>query len=214
MKQIGFVGSVDSTDITLYLARLLSFNGKRVAVVDYTKRHLFVKTANVPDVLFGSGSFYKEILVVSSDAAIDENELKNYEYVLHYFGGAVTHPQVARCTEIVFISDMALYNAELLAGVSCSDDTVKRCIIRNAIDVKYKVMFLVDAMRQGFTKNNVVVVPWNEQDYRSHCYLCIDTKHKLKLKELSAGMQDILLTILSQWENLDDKELKRIIKNA
>lgn len=214
MKQIGFVGSIDGADLTLYLARLLSFAGKKVVVIDYTKRHLFIKTANVPDVLFGKGSFYKEILVASADAAFSEEEILQYEYVFNYFGAAVNHPQIAKCSEVIFMSDMALYNAELLSGVSCSAETKKRCIIRNAIDVKYKTMFLVDTMKQGFDKSDVVVIPYNEQDCRCHYYLCIDAKHKLKIKELSPAMQDVLLGILAEWENIDDKSLKKIAKNA
>lgn len=214
MKQIGFVGSVDSTDIVLYLARLLSANEKKVAVVDYTKRHLFIRTADVPDVLFGSGAFYKDILVVSVDAAFNAEELNNYEYVFHYFGTATTHPQIKRCMEMVFVSDMVMSNAELLSEVEVSEGTVKHCIIRNAIDVKYKTMFLVDLMNQGFTKKEVVVVPYTEQDFRVRCHLCTDTKKKIKIKELSSGMQGTLLNLFARWETADDKTLKKIIKNA
>ena len=214
MKQIGFVGSVDSADIVLYLARLLSANAKKVAVVDYTKRHLFIRTADVPDVLFGSGAFYKDILVVSKDAAFNAEELNNYEYVFHYFGTATTHPQIKRCMEMIFISDMVLSNAELLAEVEVSEGTVKQCIIRNAIDVKYKTMFLVGLMRQDFTKKDVVVIPYTEQDFRVRCHLCTDTKKKIKLKTLSSGMQSALLNLFGRWENVDDKAMKKIIKNA
>lgn len=212
MKQVGFVG-VDSTDIVLYLARLISYVGKKVAIVDYTKQHRMISAASVPDVLFG-GSYYKEILVVSADTSIDEEEISSCEYIFSYFGAAVSHPQIAKCMEVFFVTDMVKINSEMLKGVQCSDGTKKYCIVRNWIDLKYKPQWVVDMMEQGFTKNDISVIPYNESDYRAKCYLSIDTKHKINLKELSSNMRDILIAFLTQWETVDDKTLKKIIKSA
>lgn len=213
MKQIGFVG-IDSTDIVLYLARLLSYNGKKVAIVDYTKRHLVIQTANVPDVLFGRGSYYKDILVVASESLTDDKEVRGCSYVFHYFGSAISHPKVAGCTELFFVTDMVISNAVMLKAVNCTDEVRKRCIIRNAIDVKYKVKFLTDAMGQDINPKEVIEIPYSEADYRNRCYLCIDTAHKLKLKGLSVMMQQALVAVFREWESLDDKEIKKIIKKA
>lgn len=213
VRQLGFVG-VDSTDMVLYLARLLSCNEKKVAVIDYTKRHQLIQTANVPDVLFGTGSYYKEVLVVAEEALTDDREIKKCEYIFHYFEERLSHPQIANCTEVFFVTDMVLSNATMFKGVTCSEVTKKYSVVRNAIDVKYKIKFLVDAMEQGFDAKETIVIPYNENDYRSRCYLCIDTKHKLKLKELSETMQQVLINLFREWEQLDDKQLKKIIKKA
>lgn len=213
VKQIGFIG-IDSTDIVLYLARLLSSNEKKVAIIDYTKRHQLIQTANVPDVLFGTGSYYKDILVVASEIITEDMGVKGCEYIFHYFGAVMSHPQIANCTELFFVTDMALSNATMFKGVTCSEVTKKHSVVRNAIDVKYKIKFLVDAMEQGFDAKETIVIPYNENDYRSRCYLCIDTKHKLKLKELSETMQQVLINLFREWEQLDDKQLKKIIKKA
>ena len=213
MKQIGFVG-IDSTDIVIYLARLLSCNEKKVAIVDYTKRHQLIQTANVPDVLFGSGSYYKDILVVAAEALTDDAEVRGCEYIFHYFGAVMSHPQIANCTELFFVSDMVLSNATMFKGIATSEITKKRCIIRNVIDVKYKIKFLVDAMEQGFNPKEVILIPYNENDYRNRCYLCIDIKHKLKLKEMSETMALVVTSLFREWEELTDKQLKKIIKKA
>lgn len=213
MRQIGFVG-IDSTDIVIYLARLLSCNEKKVAIVDYTKRHQLIQTANVPDVLFGSGSYFKDVLVVAADAMTDDKEVRSCEYIFHYFGAVMSHPQIANCTELFFVTDMALSNATMFKGVTCSEDTKKRCIVRNVIDVKYKIKFLIDAMEQDFNAKEVIQIPYNENDYRNRCYLCIDTKHKLKLKEMSETMAFVVTSIFREWEELTDKQLKKIIKKA
>ncbi len=213
LKQIGFVG-IDSTDIVLYLARLLSGNEKKVAIVDYTKRHQLIQTANVPDVLFGSGSYYKEILVVAADSLTDDKEVRGCEYIFHYFGAVMTHPQIANCTELYMVTDMALSNATMFKGMTCSEITKKRCIVRNVIDVKYKIKFLIDAMEQSIPMSEVAEIPYREEDYRSKCYLCIDSRQKSKIKELSADMQQVLFAIVRGWEELTDKQLKKIVKKA
>lgn len=213
VKQLGFVG-VDSTDMVLYLARLLSCNEKKVAVIDYTKRHQLIQTANVPDVLFGTGSYYKEILIVAAEALTDEREVKSCEYIFHYFGAAVSHPQIANCTELFFVTDMIPTNASLLKEVKCSEVTKKYCIIRNMIDAKYRGKYLVSLMEQGFAPKDAIELPYAEQDYRCRCYLCIDTKHKLKIKELSAGMQQVLLYLFKELEQADEKTIKKIVKKA
>lgn len=213
MKQIGFLG-IDSTDIVIYLARLLSCNGKKVAIVDYTKRHQMIQTTNVPDVLFGRGSYYKDILVVAVDSMTDEKEVRSCEYVFHYFGAVMSHPQITNCTELFFVTDMVLSNATMFKGIICSGDTRKRCIVRNVIDVKYKLKFLLDAMEQGFNTKEVIQIPYNESDYRNRCYLCIDTKHKLKLKGMSEQMSIAVTSVFREWEELTDKQLKQIIKKA
>ena len=57
---------------------------------------------------------------------------------------------------------------------------------------------------QNILPENMFVLPYEEGDYKSRCYLCIDKKHKLN--GLSEAMRKMLLLLYS---NITGKEIKR-----
>lgn len=210
MKRVGFVGA-DSADIALYLARLLQKKESNVVVVDHTQKLSLMRNAGVPEELTGKSSMYKNIEIFAEAAAC---QFRKDAEIIDYFGYQTERPELKQCEVVVFVSDMLAYHAQLLKEVETKEDALKILILRDAIPLKYKEKFLLRETGQEIAKDNLFVIPYDEGDYRSRCYLCIDKKHKLA--GLSEPMKKTLLYLYSR---IEDVELKRkeaalLLKNA
>lgn len=210
MKRVGFVGT-ESADIALYLARLLQKKESNVVVVDHTKKLSLMRNAGIPEELTGKSSMYKNIEIFAEAAAC---QFRKDAEIIDYFGYQTDRQELKKCDVVVFVSDMLAYNAQLLKEVEAKEDALKILILRDAIPLKYKEKFLLRETGQNIAKDNLFVIPYDEGDYRSRCYLCIDKKHKLT--GLSEPMRKTLLYLYSR---IEDVELKRkeaalLLRNA
>lgn len=210
MKRIGFVG-YESTDIALYLARLLQNKESNVVVVDHTRKLSLMRSAGIPEELTGKSGMYRNIEIFSEETAC---KFRNDAEIIDYFGYNTQHPEISHCDVVVFVTDMVLYNAKFLSDVVVKEGAEKFLILRDAISLKYKEKVLVKETGQEFPRDSVFVIPYDEGDYRNRCYLSIDKKHKLT--GLSEAMKNTLLYLYS---NVEEVELKRkeivlLLKNA
>lgn len=210
MKRIGFVGS-ESADIALYLARLLQNKEKNVVVVDHTRKLSLMRNAGIPEELTGKNGMYRDIEIFSESIACN---FRDDALVIDYYGYYAKAEQLKGSSLIVFVSDMLVYNAQLLKDVEVEEETPKVLILRDAIPLKYKEKYLLTETRQKITPDNLFIIPYNEGDYRSRCYLCIDKKHKLT--GLSEEMQRTILTLYSRIEEVElkRKEAAALLKRA
>lgn len=210
MKRIGFVGC-ESADIALYLARLLQDKESNVVVVDHTRKLSLMRNAGIPEELTGTSGMYRDIELFSKAAAC---KFRNDAIVIDYYGYYATAENLKDCNLVVFVSDMLVYNAQLLKDIEVDEEMPKVLILRDAIPLKYKEKYLLTETGQNISRDNLFVIPYNEGDYRSRCYLCIDKKHKLN--GLSEEMQRVLLHLYTQIEEveLNRKEAALLLKNA
>jgi len=201
MKRIGFIGW-ESADIALYLARLLRMNEEGVAVVDHTRKLSLMRNAGIPEELTKTSGMYQEIEIYSAESKMKLP--KDVGVVIDYFGYYTTLPQIKECDILIFVTDMVLYNAQLLKDVEAGEEAEKFLIIRDHISLKYTEKYLRVETGQNILEENTFIIPFNEGDYKSRCYLCVDKKHKLSM--LSEPMRKVLLYLYS---NVSKKEINR-----
>ena len=210
MKRIGFVGS-ESADIALYLARLLQSKESNVVVIDHTRKLSLMRNAGIPEELTGKNGMYRDIEIFSEASACN---FRNDAMVIDYYGYYAKAEQLKGSSMVVFVSDMLVYNAQLLKDIEVEEEVPKVLILRDAIPLKYKEKYLLTETGQKISPDNMYVLPYNEGDYRSRCYLCIDKKHKLT--GLSEDMQRVIISLFNQIEGVElkRKEAAVLLKNA
>lgn len=210
MKRIGFVG-YESTDIALYLARMFQNRGNATVVVDHTRRLLLMKNAGIPEELIGKSGMYRNVEIYAGGLA---TKFPKDALIIDYFSYNTPLPELKLCDIVIFVSDMMMCNAQQLKGIEIKEDAEKVLILRDAIPLKYKEKFLIKETGIEISKDNVFVIPYDENDYRSRCYMCMDKKHKL------TGLSDVMKkTLLSLYLGIEKVELTRketalLLKNA
>lgn len=211
MKRIGFIGW-ESADIALYLARMLRLSEKKIIVVDHTRKLSLMRNAGIPEELTGTSGMYREIEIFTTKSL--QRIPDKTELIIDYFGYYTEHPQIKQCDVLIFVTDMVMYNAQLLQGVEGKEGAEKYLIIRDYIPLKYKEKYLLSETKQEISEENVFILPYDEGDYKSKCYLCIDKKHKLT--GLSEPMRRVLLELYSKIEEkeISRKEKASVLKNA
>ena len=212
MKVIGFVGMDDSTDIVVYLARMINATGKKVGIVDCSRYKSLKRTVALPEELVKGNGYYKEILILSGDED-NEADLKAQDMVLYYFESNINHTHIEQCTDFVFVSDMVLSHVQLFKDLHVGD-IPKIMLIHNAVSVKYSENYLITQTGQEFQKEDILMIPYEERDVRSKCYLCIDKMHKLT--KLSSSMKSVILNLFLRYMETEytGKELTQLLKQA
>ena len=211
LKTIGFIGT-DSTDIVVYLARMINATGKKVGIVDCSMHKSLMRTVSLPEELVKGNGYYKEILILSGDED-NEADLNAQDMVLYYFESNINHAHIAQCTDLVFVSDMVLSHVQLFKDLHVGD-IPKIMLIHNAVSVKYSEKYLITQTGQGFQKEDILMIPYEERDVRSKCYLCIDKMHKLT--KLSSSMKSVILNLFLRYMETEytGKELMQLLKQA
>ena len=211
MKRIGFIG-MDSTDIVVYLARMINATGKKVSIVDCSIHKSLMRTVALPEELVKGNGYYKEILILSGETD-NHVDLKAQDMVFYYFESNINHAHIVQCTDFVFVSDMVLSHAQLFKELFVGD-IPKVMLIHNAVSVKYSEKYLITQTGQEFQKEDILVIPYEERDFRSKCYLCIDKMHKLT--KLSSDMKSVILNLFLRYMETEytGKELVRLLKQA
>ena len=211
VKRIGFLG-MDSTDIVVYLARMINATGKKIGIVDYSVNKNLMRTVALPEELVKGDGYYKEILMLSGEKEND-TDLNAQDIVIYYFESNINHAHIAQCTDIVFVSDLVLSHAQLFKQLSLGD-VPKIMLIHNAVSVKYSEKYLLTQTGQEFEKEDIFIIPYEECDFRSKCYLCIDKTHKLT--KLSSGMKSVILNLFLRYIETEytGKELAQLLKLA
>ena len=156
MKVIGFVGMDDSTDIVVYLARMINATGKKVGIVDCSRYKSLKRTVALPEELVKGNGYYKEILILSGDED-NEADLKAQDMVLYYFESNINHTHIEQCTDFVFVSDMVLSHVQLFKDLHVGD-IPKIMLIHNAVSVKYSENYLITQTGQEFQKEDILIM--------------------------------------------------------
>lgn len=199
--EVGFIG-YDCIDMAIYLARIFSASGKKTAIIDYTKKLNILRTASLPEELEQTAGFYKKILVING-ATDHRKDTEEQEVLVHYFGYHLEHPELKKCPNVVFATDMAKYNAQLLQDVELDENAKAYLVVRNYTSFKYREKFLCQTMGRTFEAEKMILLPFDEADYKSGCYLCTDKKHRLT--GLSGEMKTALLNLFNGMSGVEYK---------
>ena len=211
VKIIGFLG-IDSTDIVVYLARMVNATGKKIGIVDYSANKNIMRTVALPEELVKGDGYYKEILILSGEKE-NHTDLKAQDMVIYYFESNINHAHIAQCTDLILVSDMVLSHVQQFKDLSV-EHIPKIMLIHNAISVKYSEKYLITQTGQEFQEEDILIIPYEERDFRSKCYLCIDKIHRLT--KLSSGMKSVILNLFLRYTETEytGRELTHLLKQA
>ena len=200
-KIVGFVG-YESEDIVIYLAKLLSAFGKKVAVIDRTEQEMLLEVLDFQEKNSTREGEFSGIWVTDQGVDCDE-----YDVVFYLFGYRLIHPKLYECETLIMVTDGVPAHASLLRKIG-KWERKQYLVIRNLVPMRHTEQYL--AMLAD-NEENYCEIPYDEQDIRLRCSLCIYSE--CILKRLSVGMKRSLELLICFIEpNCSVKQVREIMK--
>lgn len=220
-KTISFLG-IESYDIILYLARILSNLGKRILVIDVSDRGALsnglydsseaLVDNTEPGILSHQGldfiprvyewiyrgDFYNQFLYHTNC---------DYDYILIDYGLNIGHTAIEKSTLVIMVSDMQKHNIESLLPVMEQLDLPKEIVIKDVVPCKIKAKDLLpDKVRE--IKNVIHYLDIDINDIANK----IQMQHTrlISLKKCSKKMKDLLCGVVNRIEK--DRTKKEIVE--
>lgn len=174
--EVGFVG-YECGDIVFYLARMLSFLGKKTAILDRTEYRSVLG-------ICGKAGEVANILISESLDEVLETECS---VILKVFGYQPFWEEIQECRDVFLVTDGGAFWTKLLAGVQMDH---KSCymIIRNMVSMKYTENYLVFLSEQEI--RDCFLLFLDERDIKSRYGLGVEKN--IPLRHLSEGMRELL----------------------
>ena len=202
-KIVGFAG-YESEDIVIYLAKLISAIGKRVAVIDRTEQEMLLEVLDIQKGKENSAREGEFSGIWVTDQSVDYEE---YDVIFYLFGYRLIHPKLYECENLIMVTDGVPAHASILRKIG-QWERKQYLVIRNLIPMRHTEQYL--AMLAN-NEGNYCEIPYDEQDIRlryslSACTECL-------LKRLSAGMKKSLELLVCFIEpDCSIKQIREIIK--
>ncbi len=185
-KLVGVVG-YECEDIVLYLAKIISTLGKKVAVVDRTEQGMLLEILELKEETADEAKegFFSDIRV--TDRGVCQEE---YDIVFYVFGYRLIHPKLYECEALIMVTDGVPAHASLLRKIG-NWNHKQILLIRNLVPMKHTEQYLA-----GLADNetNYCEIPYDERDIRMRCSL--NSYAGCTVKYLSTGMKRALLMLL------------------
>lgn len=181
-KIVGFVG-YECEDIVLYLAKIISSFGKKVAIVDRTEQEMLMEVIDAPgnrENTAREGEF-SGVWLTTQGVCKEE-----YDMIFMIFGYRLLHPKLYECGTLVMVTDGVPAHASMLRKIGHWDR--KQCLLlRNLVPMKHTEKYLA---LLADNEKNYCEIPYDEQDIRMRYSL--SSYAGCALKSLSAGMKKAL----------------------
>lgn len=181
-KIVGVVG-YESEDIVIYLAKLITALGKKVAVVDRTEQEMLLEILDLyeeKEHAVREGEFFG---IWVTDQGVDYEQ---YDVVFYLFGYRLIHPKLYECDSLIMVTDGVPAHASILRKIG-TWERKQYLLIRNLVPMRHTEHYL--AMLAD-TEKNYCELPYDEQDIRlkyslSSCAGC-------SVRGVSPGMKRVL----------------------
>ena len=182
-KLVGFVG-YECEDIVLYLAKVLSCLGKKVAIVDRTEQEMLLEMLEIPRGKEGrEGNCFE--LCITNQGVRDEE----FDMVFYLFGYRLVHPKLYECGMLIMITDGVPAHAALLRKIG-SWSRRQYLLIRNLVPMKHTEHYLA---LLADNEKNYFEIPYEETDIQIRYSL--GSHEELGIKNLSHGMKKAVLVL-------------------
>jgi len=180
---IGFVG-YECEDIVLYLAKLLTYLGKKAIIVDRTEQEMLLEVLEIP-----TGTVREADI---SGVTVTTRGLggESYDVIFYLFGYRLIHPKLYECSSLIMVTDGVPAHASLLRKIG-HWDRKQHLIIRNLVPMKHTEQYLASLAEHG---ENYSELPFDEKDFRMKYSL--GAYADCKIRQLSKGMKDTLVTLV------------------
>lgn len=226
MKEFGFIGAYDKTDLIIYIAKILVSMKKNVLVIDSTvnQKAKYIVPVISPtktyitefegiDVAVG---FY-EINEIKNYLGISKDEELDYDYILYDIDSTESFIKynISNCIEKFFVTSFDLYSLkkgiEIIAGI-------------NKETILTKVLFAKEITRQDEEYLEFLAkdyeIKWNKEKIYFPLEMGDQTVisenqrvSKIKLKKLTNEYKEGLMYIAEKiLENEDQNKIKKVFK--
>lgn len=209
-RRVGFVGCY-SHDVILLLAKILSCMGKKVLLVDRSRRHTLRASIPVPEgvdvkknKIEYDGIFYGE-----AESTMEERE--KYDVEIIDFGMELKKEDALGCTELIIVTDMLLHHIRYLTKAEIPGERVRVCIIRDTIGSIGRKEKAVREFLQMFPNRKEFFLPPDFRDMKNR-YVC-ETMYEYSMRRASPEMQDAILQIAVIFcPGYEEKEIRQKIR--
>lgn len=204
MEQIiGFVG-YECEDIVMYLAKIITALGKRVAIVDRTEQEMLLEVLGISDgkeKLVREGEF-SGVWITGQSVNYAE-----YDIVFLLFGYRLVHPKLYECETLIMVTDGVPAHAMLLRKIG-HWERKQYLVIRNLVPMKHGEKYL--AMLSD-NETNYCEIPFDERDIRMRYSL--SSFSGCAVRPLSLGMKNALVTLCSfLFTEYRERQVREIMK--
>ncbi len=186
-KLVGFVG-YECEDIVLYLARIITALGKKVAVVDRTEQEMLLEVLEFgkeEETEVCEGEYYG-IRVTDQGVSYEE-----YDIIIYLFGYRLIHPKLYECEALIMVTDGVPAHASLLRKIG-NWNRKQYLLIRNLVPMKHTEHYLALLANN---EENYCEIPYDENDIRMKYSL--GSYSGDMIKQLSKGMKKALLILIN-----------------
>lgn len=181
-KIIGVVG-YESEDIIIYLAKLMTELGQKVAVVDRTEQEMLLEILDFcqeNENAVREGEFSG---IWITDQSVDYDR---YDLVFYLFGYRLIHPKLYECESLIMVTDGAPAHASMLHKIG-KWERKQYLLLRNLVPMKHSRQYLAMLAAAG---ENYCELPYDEQDIRQKYSLGFCTG--CFVRGVSEGMKRVL----------------------
>ncbi len=210
-RRVGFVGCY-SHDVILLLAKVLSCVGKKVLLVDRSKRHTLRASIPVPegidvekDKIEYDGIFYGE-----TESTMEERELYDVEII--DFGMELKKDNALGCTELIVVTDMLSHHIRALGKTEIPGERVRACIIRDTMESPGKKEKFVGEFLKEFPNRKEFFLPPDFKDMKNR-YVC-ETMYEYSMKRASPDLQEAIIQVAGLLcPGYEEKEIRQKIRS-
>lgn len=175
-REVGFVG-YECGDIAFYLAKMLSFLGKKTAILDRTEHRSVLGICREAGETAG-------ILISESFDEILESECS---IILKVFGYQPFWEEIQECRDVFLVTDGSIFWTKRLAEVQL-DHKGCHMIVRDMVSMKYTEKYLMFLSEQKI--EDCFALFLDERDIKSRYSL--GAEKNIFLRHLSEGMKELL----------------------
>lgn len=202
-KIVGFVG-YECEDIAIYLAKILSVLGKRIAVIDRTEQEMLVEVLGIygeSDNASREGEFYG-IWVTNQGVSS-----KEYDFIFVLFGYRLMHPKLYECEALIMVTDGMPAHASMLRKIG-HWNREQYLLIRNLVPMKHTEQYLAVLAENA---EEYCELPYDERDARRRYSL--GSYDGCSIRGLSGGMKrSLICLVLFLTSEYQEKQLWELMR--
>lgn len=193
-------------DIVIYLAKILSQAGKRIAVVDRTEQELLLEMLGIPERQeegreVREGEFSGIFL---TNQGVDEEV---YDIIFLVLGCRLKHPKLYECEKRILVTDGMPVHAAILGKIR-QWERKQFLVLRDIVAMKHTERYLA---RLAGCEGEYDCVFYEEQDARNKYSL--GSEAGCGIKYLSKGLKRLLVRLVKyEAPELDEKEVWRVVR--
>jgi hypothetical protein len=220
-QSIGFLG-IDKYEYILYLSRVLYHLGKKVLLVDCSETGALTSSIPRPKAKFNSEIEYRGVMFFDQQKSNDNpygwSEVimgdKEYDYVLIDYGFGGNTKELAKCSQLVFVTDQQAHNIHRLR----IPDDLKHCekyiIIKNYVKCRITPSYILSELTLDYlSANQIYIADQDELDLK--CKINYQYEGTFHFRKLSTQTKSIIKGLLIKFcPEITKKQIKEVCKKV